>query len=137
MLDDISLNKAQIIERCIQRIEEEYEDDPANLNNLTRQDSIILNIQRACEAAIALAMHWVAENGWGIPNSSREAFELLAEHGVIEAVLVGRLKNMVGFHNIAVHDYQKMNLDILKNIIIYHLSDLTEFTKVLLYRESN
>lgn len=82
-------------------------------------------------------MHWVAENGWGIPNSSREAFELLAEHGVIEAVLVGRLKNMVGFHNIAVHDYQKMNLDILKNIIIYHLSDLTEFTKVLLYRESN
>lgn len=134
MLDDISLNKAQIIERCIQRIEEEYEEDPANLNNLTRQDSIILNIQRACEAAIALAMHWVAENGWGIPNSSREAFELLAEHGVIEAELVGKLKNMVGFRNIAVHDYQKMNLDILKNIITHHLSDLTEFTKVLLYR---
>lgn len=137
MLDDISLNKAQIIERCIQRIEEEYEDDPANLNNLTRQDSIILNIQRAREAAIALAMHWVAEKGWGIPNSSREAFELLAEHGVIEAELAGKLKSMVGFRNIAVHDYQKMNLDILKNIIIYHLSDLTEFTKVLLYRESN
>ena len=137
MLDDISLNKAQIIERCIQRIEEEYGDDPANLNNLTRQDSIILNIQRACEAAIALAMHWVAEKGWGIPNSSREVFELLAEHGVIEAELAGKLKSMVGFRNIAVHDYQKMNLDILKNIIIYHLSDLTEFTKVLLYRESN
>lgn len=136
MLDDnISLNKAQIIERCIQRIEEEYGDDPANLNNLTRQDSIILNIQRACEAAIALAMHWVAEKGWGIPNSSREAFELLAEHGVIEPELAGKLKAMVGFRNIAVHDYQKMNLDILQKIITQHLTDLTEFSTVMLSRE--
>lgn len=56
MPDDISLNKAQIIQRCIKRIEEEYGGEPANLNNLTRQDSIILKLQRACEAAIALAM---------------------------------------------------------------------------------
>ena len=135
MLDDISLNKAQIIERCIQRIGEEYGDDPANLNNLTRQDSIILNIQRACEAAIALAMHWVAEKGWGIPNSSRDAFELLTEHGVIKLELAGKLKAMVGFRNIAVHDYQKMDLDILQKIITQHLTDLTEFTKVVLSAE--
>lgn len=42
MPDDITLNKAQIIERCIKRIKEEYGNDPANLANLTRQDSIIL-----------------------------------------------------------------------------------------------
>ena len=61
MPDDVSLNKAQIIEKCIQRIHEEYEGKPDNLINITRQDSIILNLQRACEAAIALAMHRVAE----------------------------------------------------------------------------
>ncbi len=132
MLDDISLNKAQIIQRCINRIEEEYGGDPANLNNLTRQDSIILNLQRACEAAIALAMHWVAENGWGVPNSSREAFDFLAEHGAIDITLASRLKAMVGFRNIAVHDYQKMNLDVLRKIITQHLGDLTEFTQILI-----
>lgn len=135
MPDDISLNKAQIIERCIKRIEEEYSNDPANLDNLTRQDSIILNLQRACEAAIALAMHWVAENGWGMPNSSREAFDLLAEHGVIETELAVRLKATVGFRNIAVHEYQKTSLEILKRIITDHLSDLTDYAHGLLNKE--
>ena len=36
-------------------IPEEYDGDPKNLENITRQDSIILNLQRACEAAIAIA----------------------------------------------------------------------------------
>jgi len=57
-MDDIILNKAAIIERCIHRIQEEYAGDERNLlENLTKQDSIILNLQRACEAAIDLAMH--------------------------------------------------------------------------------
>jgi len=132
LFDDVSLNKAQIIERCIKRIQEEYGGDPANLANITRQDSIILNLQRACEAAIALAMHWVSEKGWGIPNTSREAFDFLVEQGAIEAPLASRLKAMVGFRNIAIHDYQKMNLDILHKIITKHLGDLTEFTQTLM-----
>lgn len=133
--DDISLNKAQIIERCIKRIGEEYGNDPTNLDNLTRQDSIIFNLQKACEAAIALAMHWVAENSWGVPNSSREAFDLLAENGVIETELATRLKAMVGFRNIAIHDYQKINLEILERIITHHLSDLTYYAHILLNKE--
>jgi len=79
MQDDVSVNKAQIIEKCIKRIQDEYEGTPGNLLNITKQDSIILNLQRACEAAIALAMHWVAEKGWGVPNNSRDAFNFLAE----------------------------------------------------------
>lgn len=52
MPDDILLNKTQIIHRCIARVREEYASDPANLENQTKQDSIVINIQRACEAAI-------------------------------------------------------------------------------------
>jgi uncharacterized protein YutE (UPF0331/DUF86 family) len=39
----------------------EYDNNPKNLQNYTKQDSIILNIQRACEASIDIAMHIVAE----------------------------------------------------------------------------
>lgn len=61
MIDDIDLNKAAIIRRCLQRISEEYRDDPGRLDDFTIQDSIVLNILRACEAAIDLAMHRVAQ----------------------------------------------------------------------------
>lgn len=130
MLDDVILNKSEIIERCIRRIHEEYGNDPENLGDITRQDSIILNLQRACEAAIAMAMHIVAEQGWGIPDTSRDAFNTLLAHDFLEESLAQRLKAMVGFRNIAVHDYQKMNLDILQEIIETHLHDLSEFAQI-------
>jgi len=130
MLDDVILNKSEIIERCIRRIHEEYDGDPENLENITRQDSIILNLQRACEAAIAIAMHIVAKQGWGIPGTSRDAFETLLVQDFLEETRAQRLKAMVGFRNIAVHDYQKMNLDILQEIIETHLHDLTEFALI-------
>lgn len=58
MADDVLLNKAAIIERCLQRIHEEYSGHESALEtDYTRQDAIVLNLQRACEAAIDLAMH--------------------------------------------------------------------------------
>lgn len=121
MTNDIILNKIQVIRRCINRIDEEYEDIPQNLQNYTRQDSIILNLQRACEATIDLAMHLVAEKDLGLPQSSREAFELLNQNNIIDRELSQRLKAMVGFRNIAVHDYQAINLNILQNIVYDNL----------------
>lgn len=132
MFDDIILNKTQIIERCIKRVEEEYADNPANLYNLTIQDSIILNLQRACEAGIALAMHIVAEKCLGVPQMSREAFDLLAHNNIIEEQLANRLKAMVGFRNIAVHDYQKIKLEIITKIIERNTDDLLKFTQDIL-----
>ncbi len=42
------------------------------------------------------------------------------------------MKSMVGFLNIAVHDYQVINANILKKIIEHHLDDFTSFTKQIL-----
>ena len=59
MADDVVLNKTGVIERCLQRIEDEYDGNPSNLReNLTRQDAIVLNLQRACQASIDLAEGW-------------------------------------------------------------------------------
>src|SRR5256885_16757196 len=59
-MDDVVLNKAATIERCVRRIREEHAgDDRRLIEDITRQDSIVLNLQRACEAAIDLAMHLV------------------------------------------------------------------------------
>jgi uncharacterized protein YutE (UPF0331/DUF86 family) len=57
LVDDVVLNKAAIIERCWRRVRQEYRDDPSRLSDQTRQDAIVLNLERACQAAIDLAIH--------------------------------------------------------------------------------
>ncbi len=76
MADDVLLNKAAAIERSVRRAREEYGADEANLlANQTRQDAIILNLQRACESSIDAAMHLVRVHRLGIPQETREAFD--------------------------------------------------------------
>ena len=130
--NDVVLNKVLTIERCVKRIEEVYANEPANLKDFTKQDSIILNIQRACEASIDLAMHVVSEKKLGLPKASRDAFRFLQEADIIDQRMAKTLMNMVGFRNIAVHDYQTIELDILQAIINRHLGDFTAYTKIIL-----
>ncbi|EFZ1984478.1 DUF86 domain-containing protein [Shigella flexneri] len=132
MKNDVILNKISVIERCMNRVKVVYENNPENLKDYTKQDSIILNIQRACEASIDLAMHIVAERKLGLPQTSRDAFDMLHEALIIDENTVKRLKAMVGFRNIAVHDYQTVNLDILQQIVTNHLEDFTDYTKQIL-----
>lgn len=136
MADDVLLNKAATIERCIARVREEYGGDQRNLtDNITRQDSIILNLQRACEAAIDLAMHIVRRRHLGIPQETRDAFRLLQEAEVISPDLADRLMRMVGFRNVAIHDYRRLDLEIVKHIVTLHLDDFLAFTAALLRQD--
>ena len=131
MVDDVLLNKVVTIERCLQRVEEEYVGfEDLVETNYTRQDSIILNIQRACEAALDMAAHVVRVKQLGVPQTSREVFALLAGHNVIPDELSETLQKMVGFRNISVHDYTKLNLAIIRKIITVHLKDLQEFVSL-------
>ena len=132
MVNDVIVNKISVIERCLERIKTVYDNTPENLLNLTKQDSIVLNIQRACEACIDLAMHVSATNNFGVPQKSREAFELLSAKSVITEESAANMKAMVGFRNIAVHDYQTININILQEIIESHLDDFTSFTKQII-----
>ena len=136
-MNDVILNKTATIERCVKRIHEVYEGNPDTLSDYTKQDSIILNIQRACEASIDLAMHIVSERKLGVPKASREAFKLLQDASLIDETLAKTLMNMVGFRNIAVHDYQALQLEILQAILEKHINDFTQFTKVVLEIEAS
>lgn len=133
MVTDVRLNKVAIIERCLLRVEQEYRGREEELEtNFTRQDSIILNLLRACEAAIDLAMHMVREHKLGIPQESREAFTLLAEASLIPENLCRQMQAMVGFRNVAVHDYRKLNLEIVRAIVEEHLEDFQAFGRLAL-----
>lgn len=137
MADDVILNKAAIIERCVTRAREEYERDRAGfVQDFTRQDAAILNVLRACEAALDLGQHLVRRERLGLPQSARDAFSLLAAGGWIDAELAERLKRMVGYRNIAVHEYQTLQLPITIAIIEKHLDDFLRLTAEVIRRDA-
>jgi uncharacterized protein YutE (UPF0331/DUF86 family) len=130
MIDDVKYNKLNTIERCLKRIDEEYQNSHERFqSSFTIQDSIILNLQRACEASIDLAMHLIAKRKLGIPQSSRDAFKILEDKDFISSVLSKELQAMVGFRNIAVHDYQELQAAIVLAILDKHLSSFKDFIK--------
>ena len=137
MADDVLLNKAATIERCVRRAREEYAADPAGFAiNFTRQDAAILNIQRACEAALDMGQHLIRRERLGIPQSARDVFALLANGGWIDVELADVLKRMVGFRNLAVHDYASLQLPITVRIIETHLDEFLEYSSTLLRKDA-
>lgn len=137
MLDDVLINKAATIERCVRRAREEYAADPASFaSNFTRQDAAILNIQRACEAALDMGQHLIRRERLGVPQSARDVFTLLAQGGWITPALAEGLKRMVGFRNIAVHEYESLQLPITIRIIETHLDEFLNYSQTLLLKDS-
>ena len=124
--DNITLNKAGIIERALRRMKEEYTANPS-LDNYTHLDAMILNIERACQAAIDLAVHMVATAHLGIPQTSAEAFVLLEKAGRITAKTAKAMVGMTGFRNLAVHQYQTLELDVLRAIAMKEHQSLVRF----------
>jgi uncharacterized protein YutE (UPF0331/DUF86 family) len=131
-MNDVFINKAQSIQRCIERAREEHQRAGDNFaHDYTRQDSAVLNITRACEQAIDLANYVIKSHKMGIPTSSDESFELLARKGVIGRELREKLQKMVGFRNIAVHEYQKLDIAIVEAVIRTGLDDLMAYTEAV------
>lgn len=138
MADDVLLNKAASIERCVARAREEYEADPSGFaTNFTRQDAAILNIQRACEAALDMGQHIIRRESLGLPQSARDVFALLAQAGWIDEALAKSMKRMVGFRNVAVHEYQTLQLPITLNIITGHLDEFAMFSRSMLLKDAS
>ena len=77
-------------------------------------------------------MHVVRIRRLGLPQESREAFRMLQDSGVVDAETAVRLQAMVGFRNIALHNYQKLDLDIVRSILSRRLDDFRRFAAAAL-----
>lgn len=137
-MDEVILNKIATVQRCIGRIQQEFVDEAEFKQNFTKQDSVILNLQRACEACIDIANRLNRLKSLSLPQSARHSFTLLEESGAISGQLAEKLRRMVGLRNIAVHDYQTLNLDIVIAVVKSGLNDFTDFCQtVVVYVESD
>jgi uncharacterized protein YutE (UPF0331/DUF86 family) len=123
MTPDVALNKKESIERYIRQIRKYYSaaSDLPFETDFMKQDAIAANLQRAAEQTIDLANHLIRKGKLGLPKDSRDSFAILAAAKVISDELARKLKGMIGFRNVLVHDYCELNLNdalaYLKNLI--------------------
>ena len=137
MTDEVLAHKAALIERSVSRAREEYAAAGEHFDtDYTRQDAAVLNIQRACEAALDMGQHLIRRDKLGLPQSSRDVLDLLARTGWIEAKLANSLQKMVGFRNLAVHDYQSLLLPITARVITQHLGEFLDYSAALIRRDA-
>jgi len=134
MIDDVILNKTDTIKRCLNRIAEEFDNCDDFKTNYTKQDSVILNLERISQATIDIATHIVRVKKLGIPKSSKELFVLLENFHYISKDISLSMQKMVGFRNIAVHDYQNLSLEIVVSIVQNHLNYFVDFSNEILLK---
>lgn len=129
---DVLIEKTNAIQNCLKRIFDTVKGDAKRLDNLDVQDIVVLNLQRAVQLAIDMASYVISAERLGVAQSLKDLFQILENHKIITKELGGKMQKMVGFRNIAVHDYQLIDPEILKSIVSHHLKDLEAFYDTIL-----
>ncbi|MBI5407068.1 MAG: DUF86 domain-containing protein [Nitrospirae bacterium] len=81
----------------------------------------------AAQAAIDLAEAVIAYRDLRKPATMSEAFYILNEEDIISGECADKMVRMVGFRNVIAHDYEKVNYDIVYDILHHRLKDIEEF----------
>ena len=125
---EVLIPKLDSLARCLLRIEGQKPFTADQLrNDPDLQDIISVNLERAVQQCVDIASICLAEIGTAPPSTMSEGFQLLAQSGWIKSQTAVHLQKAVGFRNIAVHEYEKVDWSVAHAICHKHLDDLREF----------
>lgn len=126
----IIAEKLELLRKCVLRIEEKT---PASANDLLHdldlQDIIAFNLSRAVQLSVDIGAHVVSCLVLIAPNTMAMVFDTLAQANIIDTIIAISLKKAVGFRNIAVHSYEKINWLIVHAIAQTKVTDFKSYAK--------
>ena len=130
MIDkDILLAKAAATRRHLKRVVEKRNVDIETfIQDIDRQESILFNLQMAIQNCIDMAAHIISEEGLGMPSSTSEMFYLLEENGYLDHAITEKMIKAVGFRNIMVHEYGRIDL---KQVFQFAQKDVEDLNKYI------
>ncbi len=136
-MNETLIQKIQSSQRCIWRARDMYSRHKADFShNYDAQDVAVLNLIRLCDLSIDIANFLIRRDKLGIPTSSSESFDLLQQAGRIDAETAKSMKAMVGFRNVAVHQYQDIDYEIVIAVIQEDVQDIVNFLDQITEQES-
>jgi uncharacterized protein YutE (UPF0331/DUF86 family) len=124
--------KLESLRRYLQRLENKCPSSPEILAaDLDLQDIIALNLSRAVQISVDIGAHLITGMDAPPPGTMGQTFDILAKEGFLDNEVATNLKKAVGFRNIAVHNYERINWLIVHSIVKYHLIDFVQFAKLV------
>jgi uncharacterized protein YutE (UPF0331/DUF86 family) len=124
--------KLESLRRCVKRIEQKRPSTPQTLaTDYDLQDILSVNLERAVQLCVDLAAHVIADREISAPTTMAAAFEALHALHILSSDLTNSMKKAVGFRNIAVHNYQEIDWEIVFNICHHKLDDFRAFAQAI------
>lgn len=132
MDSELIAQKVESLHRCIQRTHEKCPVTAAALSaDADAQDIVALNLTRAIQLCVDIGAHLIAGRDITSPTTMGQTFDTLATLGIISNELAARMKKAVGFRNIAVHNYESIDWQIVHAIATRHLDDFKDFARAV------
>jgi uncharacterized protein YutE (UPF0331/DUF86 family) len=103
------------------RTRNEYLADPYAVDASIRELTVLF------ETSHNTAKHLIAQYGWKTPANKAEAFEILAEAGVISRELSESLREAARFRNLVVYQTAAVQDDLVYQILQENLPDFEQF----------
>jgi len=129
---DLILAKAGSVKSHLNRvIEKRNVDLDSFIKDIDRQESILFNIQTAVQNCIDIAAHIISEESFGVPGSTTEMLYILGKNGYLDNDLTQKMVKAVGFRNLIVHEYGKIELEQAYEIAQNDINDLNEYLKAI------
>ena len=130
---DLILAKAGSVKNHLNRVLEKRNVDLDNfIKDIDRQESILFNIQAAVQNCIDIAAHIISEESFGVPGSTTEMLYILGKNGYLDNDLTQKMVKAVGFRNLIVHEYGKIELEQVYEIAQDDINDLNEYLKAII-----
>ena len=130
-MDQVILaQKFESLRRCIQRVEEKT---PSAVEQLIEdpdvQDILVLNLTRAVQLCVDIGSHVISESDELAPATMGDVFSTLQTLGAITPATCEPMQKAVGFRNVAVHNYDVINWEIVFAICQKSLADFHRFAQ--------
>jgi uncharacterized protein YutE (UPF0331/DUF86 family) len=125
---DLLIAKAASVKNHLKRIEARRGNSLQNfITDIDRQDIVLFNMQMAIQNCVDIAALIVGEKGFGIPGSTNELFYMLEENGFLPLEIAEKMARAVGFRNLMVHEYAKIDIEQVYTFAQGHLDDFTDY----------
>ncbi|QXO93876.1 DUF86 domain-containing protein [Methanospirillum purgamenti] len=86
----------------------------------------------AIEAVLDLSSHLITQNSWRFPEDYADTFLVMAENGFISRDEAEHLADMARFRNRLVHQYWKIDDDVIWDILIKDRDDIIRYNEKIL-----
>lgn len=127
---EIIVSKISYVKQHLKRVKEAVSVPRERfLTEYQRQDVVLFNLQVSIQACIDIGNHIFSGFDEGVPATFSEIFSALAEKKIINKGLAEKLIKMVGFRNLIVHGYDKIDLKRVYQIATKDIADIQLYIK--------